>query len=168
MSRSLVILFCLLLIGCRTPPVKQVRVIPHSEYKNYVKLKHTPEHKTLPEKIKQVFKPKPKVVDTNKIETVKLPSPHRHAKEPTKIVIPKRRIRTIQTNETELIINTQSDLLPMSPRPVEQKPQSSFFLYFTYFQALIIIILSVYIYIKVVRKLNAPKSSSKKNGELNL
>ena len=165
MSRSGIILFCLLLIGCKTAPVKQIRVIPHSEYKNYVKLKETPAHKTLPEKIKEVFKKKPKVVNTNKVELVKLPPPHRHAKEPTKVVIPKRRIRT---NETQFIINTQPELLPMSPRPVEQKPQSNFFLYFTYFQALIIIILSVYIYIKVIRKLNAAKSTSKKPGELNL
>jgi len=165
MSRSGIVLFCLLLIGCKTAPVKQLKVIPHSEYDNYVKLKHTPAHKTLPEKIKEIFKRKPKVVDTNNVETVKLPPPHRHAKEPTRVVIPKRRIRT---NETQLIINTQPKLLPMSPRPVEQKSQSNFFLYFTYFQALIIMILSVYIYIKVIRKLNAPKSSSKKPGELNL
>lgn len=168
MVRTAIIIFCLLLIGCKTAPVKQVRVIPHSEYKNYVTLKHTPEHKTLPEKIKEVFKKKPEVVDTNKVDTVKLPPPHRHAKEPTKIVIPKRRIRTIQTNETELIIKTQSELLPMAPRPVERKPQSNFFLYFTYFQALLIAILSVYIYIKVIRKIKTSNTSSKKQGELNL
>jgi len=168
MVRVSIIIVCLLLLGCKTPPVKQVRVIPHSEYKNYVTLKHTPEHKTLPEKIKEVFKKKPKTEDTNKVETVNLPAPHRHAKEPTKIVIPKRRIRTVQTNETELIINTQSELLPMAPRAVERKPKSNFFVYFTYFQALVIAILSVYIYIKVLRKIKPSNTNSIKQGDLNL
>ena len=143
-----VILFFILFCSCSTTPVKKQNVVLSKDYKGYVKLKEEPEHRTVPQKIADVFKKKePKVTESavtkpepKKIETVN-PLYNRKIKPPT------RRIR--QTN-TNTVSNTQPQLMPMSPKPSVREDTSSpnYFLYFVYTQAFIIACLACYIVFK--------------------
>ena len=50
-----VILFFILFCSCSTTPVKKQNVVLSKDYKGYVKLKEEPEHRTVPQKIADVF-----------------------------------------------------------------------------------------------------------------
>ena len=147
-----VILFC----SCKSAPIKKQYVIPSKDYKNYITLKEEPEHRTIPQKIADVFKKKEPEVSTKpkQPEQVKR-SPRSESNKKAKM--PLRRIRQTNTND----VTSSNQLMPMAPRPEEQtkKPDHNYFLYFIYLQAFIIALLSGYVYFK----LRAPKIKKDKN-----
>ena len=75
MAQRFIIFFALfLLCNCSTAPVKKQHVILSKDYKNYVTLKEEPHRKTIPQKIKEVFKKKePQAQDST-------PLPLKHSK----------------------------------------------------------------------------------------
>jgi len=102
MLQRYIILFVLLLCNCSSTPVKKQNVISAKDYKHYITLKNEPEHKTIPQKIKEIFKKK-KPQATNSVTV--LPNSSR------RITIPPRRIRRTNTNKVspapgELMLRT--------------------------------------------------------------
>ena len=132
MLQRYIILFVLLLCNCSSTPVKKQNVISAKDYKHYITLKNEPEHKTFPQKIKEIFKKKPRA--TNSVTV--LPNSSR------KITIPPRRLRQTNTNKVspapgELMLRTSE------PQEVPSKPKSNISMYFIYMQAIIICVLSI-------------------------
>jgi len=155
MSRYFFVLFVLVLFcGCSTTPVKKQYVVPSKEYKNYITLKEEPEHRTFPQKLKDLFKKKePEVTEATPVPK----------KRDRKIITPKRRLRQTNTNSVSLEPGT---LMPMSLRPdkMSPTPKSNIMLYFIYIQAFIIAGLSGYTYFKIRSlKLNKQKIHRKLN-----
>tara|TARA_Y100000310_G_C20675749_1_gene812930 strand:+ start:1231 stop:1701 length:471 start_codon:yes stop_codon:yes gene_type:complete len=153
-QRSVIFFVLLLLCNCSTTPVKKQNVVLSKDYKGYITLKEEPEHKTISQKIKDVFKKKePEVQDSD-------PKPPKSSR---RINIPKRRLRQTDTNNVSV---ASGELMPMNPRPQETipEPKSNIIVYFIYIQAFIIAVLSVYIYWKLrKRKVNKPKPERKLN-----
>jgi len=152
--RSIIFFVLLLLCNCSSTPVKKQNVISSEDYKNYITLKDEPHHKTIPQKIKDIFKKKePEVQDS-------APKP---PKSNRRINIPNRRLRQTNTNN---ISSTTGELMPMKPRlqKTDPKPRSNVIVYFIYMQAIIIAVLSIYIYWKLrKRKVSKPKSDRQLN-----
>lgn len=142
LQRYTILLVLLLLCNCSSTPVKKQNVISAKDYKNYITLKTEPEHKTIPQKIKEIFKKKkPQAANS-------VPVPPTSSR---RIAIPKRHIRQTNTNNVseapgELMLRT-------SDHPeVGSKPKSNISMYFIYMQAIIICVLSIYVYWKYWRK----------------
>ena len=155
MAQRFIIFFALLLLcSCSTVPVKKQNVILSKDYKNYITLKEEPPRKTIPQKIKEVFKKKEPTVQDS------APAP---PKSNRKINTPTRRLRQTNTNN---VSTATGELMPMTPRAPEPvtKPKSNIIVYFIFIQAFIIAVLSVYIYWKLrKRKVNKPETERKLN-----
>ena len=151
MLQRLSIFFVLLLLcNCSTTPVKKQNVVLSKDYKNYITLKEEPHRRTIPQKIKDVFKKKEPAVQD---------SASKPPKTGRKINIPRRRLRQTNTNNVSI---APGELMPMKPKP--QEPKSNITVYFIYIQAFIIAVLCVYIYWKLrKRKVNKPKSERELN-----
>jgi len=152
--RSIIYFVLLLLCNCSTTPVKKQNVVLSKDYKNYVTLKEEPHRKTIPQKIKDVFKKKEPTVQDS------APKPPKSSR---RINIPTRRLRQTNTNN---VSKATGELMPMKPRAPETvtKPKSNIIVYFIYIQAFIIAVLSVYIYWKLrKRKVSKPKPERKLN-----
>ena len=145
MSRYFFVLFVLVLFcGCSTTPVKKQYVVPSKDYKNYITLKEEPEHKTISQKIKEIFKKKEPEVQASspKVSSSKQSTGHK------KINTPSRRIRQTNTNN---VLSVEGKLMPMAPKSqnIIPEPKSNIIVYFIYIQAIIIAILCIYIYFKL-------------------
>ena len=155
MAQRFIIFFALfLLCSCSTVPVKKQNVILSKDYKNYIILKEEPPRKTIPQKIKEVFKKKEPTVQDS------APKPPKSSR---KINTPTRRLRQTNTNNVSKV---PGKLMPMEPRTPDQvtKPKSNVIVYFIFIQAFIIAILSVYIYWKLrKRKVSKPETERKLN-----
>jgi hypothetical protein len=154
LPRFIICFVLLLLCNCSTTPVKKQNVVLSKDYKNYVTLKEEPPRKTIPQKIKEVFK--------KKEPTVQAAAP-KQLKSSRKINTPTRRLRQTNTNN---VSKASDKLMPMEPRPPETvtKPKSNIIVYFIFIQAFIIAVLSVYIYWKLhKRKVSKPKLERKLN-----
>ena len=139
LPRFIIYFVLLLLCNCSTTPVKKQNVVLSKDYKGYITLKEEPEHKTISQKIKDVFKKKePEVQDS-------APKPPKGSRT---INMPSRRIRQTNTNKVSL---STGELMPMKPRlqKPDLKPKSNVIVYFIYVQAIIIAILCIYIYFKL-------------------
>jgi len=154
-QRFIIFFVLLLLCNCSTTPVKKQKVVLAKEYDHYVALRDEPVHKTFPQKIKEIFKKK-KPQATNSVTV--LPNSSR------KITIPQRRLRQTNTNK---ISSVTGELMPMKPRlqKTDPKPKSNVIVYFIYMQAIIIVVLSIYIYWKLRKR---EVSKSKSDRQLNL
>ena len=151
MLQRYIILFVLLLCNCSSTPVKKQKVVLAKEYDHYVALRDEPVHKTFPQKIKDIFKKKPRA--TNSVTV--LPNSSR------KITIPPRRLRQTNTNKVspapgELMLRTSE------PQEVSSKPKSNISMYFIYMQAIIICVLSIYIYWTYRRKVAPEQKPERK------
>ena len=155
MAQRFIIFFALLLLcNCSTTPVKKQNVVLSKDYKNYVTLKEEPHRKTIPQKIKEVFKKKEPTVQDS------APKPPKSSR---RINTPTRRLRQTNTNN---VFESPGKLMPMEPRTPDQvtKPKSNIIVYFIFIQAFIIAVLSVYIYWKLhKRKVSKPKLERKLN-----
>ena len=153
-QRSIIFFVLLLLCNCSTVPVKKQNVVSSKDYKNYITLKEEPHRRTIPQKIKDVFKKKePQVQDL-------APKPPKSSR---RINMPRRRLRQTNTNK---VSSATGELMPMNPRPqkTDPKPKSNTIVYFIYMQAIIIAVLSIYIYWKLrKRKVSKPKSDRQLN-----
>tara|TARA_R110002051_G_scaffold185779_1_gene255205 strand:- start:885 stop:1391 length:507 start_codon:yes stop_codon:yes gene_type:complete len=148
------ILVLIFFIGCSTTPVKFDKPVKSSDYKDYYQLKDEKDNliskKTFPQKVKDVFKRKPKVEvtklqpsETNNIEIKK-----------SRPLVPTRRVR--KTN-TDHVTNEPAGLLPNTrsePLKAERDTGKTIMLYIVYLQAIIIIIFAYVI----LRQRNKPKS----------
>ena len=144
MLQRYIILFVLLLCNCSSTPVKKQNVILAKDYDQYVTLKDEPEYRTFPQKIKDIFKKKKPQANSSR-----------------KITIPKRRIR--QTNTNEVFLEPGKLMLRTSePQEAPSKPKSNISMYFIYMQAIIICVLSIYIYWKYRRKLSSKQKPERK------
>ena len=151
MLQRYIILFVLLLCNCSSTPVKKQKVVLAKEYDQYVALRDEPAHKTFPQKIKEIFKKKPRA--TNSVTV--LPNSSR------KVTIPKRRLR--QTNTNEVSLEPGKLMLRTSePQEVPSKPKSNISMYFIYMQAIIICVLSIYVYWKYWRKTSSKQKPERK------
>ena len=156
MVQRLSIFFVLLLLcNCSTVPVKKQNVVLSKDYKNYIRLKEEPHRKTIPQKIKDVFKKKEPAIQDS------APKPPKSSR---RINIPNRRLRQTNTNNVSM---ASGKLMPMKTRPQETipKPKSNVIVYFIYIQAFIIAVLSIYIYWKLRKR---KVSQSKPERKLNL
>ena len=154
-QRSVIFFVLLLLCNCSTTPVKKQNVVLSKDYKGYITLKEEPEHKTISQKIKDVFKKKePEVQDS-------APKPPKSSR---RINMPARRLRQTNTNK---VSSATGELMPMKPRlqKTDPKPKSNVIVYFIYMQAIIIVVLSIYIYWKLRKR---EVSKSKSDRQLNL
>ena len=152
MFQRYIILFVLLLCNCSSTPVKKQKVVLAKEYDHYITLRDEPVHKTFPQKIKEIFKKKKPQV-TNSVTV--LPNSSR------KITIPPRRLRQTNTNKVspapgELMLRTSE------PQEVPSKPKSNISMYFIYMQAIIICVLSIYVYWKYWRKVAPEQKPERK------
>ena len=149
-----------LLCNCSSPPIKKQHVVLSKDYKNYITLKEEPHRKTIPQKIKEVFK-KP---ETQVLDPAPKLSLSEQSKGHKKINTPSRRIRQTNTND---VLSVEGQLMPMKPR-VERplpEPKSNVIVYFIWIQAIIIAVLCTYMYFK----LRSPKVSKlKPERKLNL
>ena len=151
MLQRYIILFVLLLCNCSSTPVKKQKVVLAKEYDHYVALRDEPVHKTFSQKIKEILKKKPRA--TNSVTV--LPNSSR------KITIPPRRLRQTNTNKVspapgELMLRTSE------PQEVSSKPKSNISMYFIYMQAIIICVLSIYVYWKYWRKTSSKQKPERK------
>ena len=152
LQRYTILLVLLLLCNCSSTPVKKQNVISAKDYKHYITLKNEPEHKTIPQKIKEIFKKK-KPQATNSV-----PVPPNSSR---RITIPNRRLRQTNTNNVseapgELMLRT-------SDHPeADSKPKSNISMYFIYMQAIIICVLSIYVYWKYWRKASTKQKPERK------
>tara|TARA_R110001583_G_scaffold56556_4_gene170600 strand:- start:1053 stop:1520 length:468 start_codon:yes stop_codon:yes gene_type:complete len=152
MLQRYTIVFVLLLCNCSSTPVKKQNVILAKDYKHYITLKDQQERKTIPQKLKEIFKKK-KPQSTN---SVVVPP-----KSSRRIIMPRRRLRQTNTNEVSL---APGDLmLRTSDHPeVDSKSKSNISMYFIYMQAIIICVLSIYVYWKYRRKASPKQKPERK------
>ena len=130
LQRSIIFFALLLLCNCSTVPVKKQNVVLSKDYKNYITLKEEPHRRTIPQKIKDVFKKKePRVQDpAPKVSSSKQSTGHK------KINTPSRRIRQTNTNN---VLSVEGKLMPMSPKSqnIISEPKSNIIVYFIGFCA---------------------------------